>query len=502
MAILCRIGLLCLLVCSFPYYTIKAQVDSTCIQEIGKNAQKYLSQVNSKIGVYQNRVSSKTLKTFSRLSRWENHLKNALEKVSPQSVNDLFGNNQLTFTSAYDKLLKAEQVFNDTKGKLYNEYLDKLQVQLKYLRDAKQVQTELSPQKLSQLESQLKLAMEDDQQHELLKQFIITRKTELIKQGLKYLGKNRYLSKMHKETWYYLETLKNYKSLLEDPTKAEELVISALNRIPVFQEFFQRNSFLAQLFRLPGNSPSNLPQADNVMFAGLQTRSDLIQDMQGRFGGGQQVQQLLQQNLQQAQGRLSEVKDKILKDFPIESVNSSGVSWNDPNSPNGATQKSVPNTQKTKTFLQRLEYGTNIKSQRPNGYFPVTSDIGLSLGYKLNDKSLLELGMGYKIGWGSSIQNIRISCQGISLRGGLNLKLKGNLFITGNYEQNYFTQVNNLRQLSSWNQWKQAALLGLQKKYQSKNKKGGDVRILYDFFYNRPPLKTQAITLQFGFNFK
>lgn len=54
-----------------------------------------------------------------------------------------------------------------------------------------------------------------------------------------------------------------------------------------------------------------------------------------------------------------------------------------------------PNTQKTKTFLKRLEYGANIQFAQGNAYFPSTTNIGLTLGYKINDKSTIGTGLSY-----------------------------------------------------------------------------------------------------------
>ena len=89
-----------------------------------------------------------------------------------------------------------------------------------------------------------------------------------------------------------------------------------------------------------------------------------------------------------------------------------------------------PNSQKTKSFFRRLEFGINIQSQRSNGYFPVTSDIGLSLGYRLNDKSTIGVGISYKVGWGKNIQHINITHQGVGLRSFVDWKIKGSFWLS------------------------------------------------------------------------
>src|SRR3954465_7422251 len=72
-----------------------------------------------------------------------------------------------------------------------------------------------------------------------------------------------------------------------------------------------------------------------------------------------------------------------------------------------------PNGQKTKSFLQRLELGSNIQSQKSTNFFPATTDIGLSVGYKLNNKSVIGVGASYKIGLGRGWNNIHFSSQGV-----------------------------------------------------------------------------------------
>jgi hypothetical protein len=84
---------------------------------------------------------------------------------------------------------------------------------------------------------------------------------------------------------------------------------------------------------------------------------------------------------------MNQLKDKILK---------FGSGSSDAAMPEGFK----PNNQKNKNFLQRLEYGANIQSQKATNFFPVTSDLGLSVGYKLNDKSIIGIGASYKIGLG------------------------------------------------------------------------------------------------------
>src|SRR5204862_8250858 len=101
--------------------------------------------------------------------------------------------------------------------------------------------------------------------------------------------------------------------------------------------------------------------------------NDLIQ--QQIASGGPNAMSQFRQNMQDAQSQLSSIKNKISQ---------LGGGSSDMEMPEGFK----PNNQKTKSFWNRLELGTNTQSQKANGYFPNITDFGLSLGYKLNDKSI------------------------------------------------------------------------------------------------------------------
>jgi hypothetical protein len=161
-----------------------------------------------------------------------------------------------------------------------------------------------------------------------------------------------------------------------------------------------------------------------------------------------------------------------------------------------------PNQQKTKTFLQRLEYGANLQTGKGNNLFPVTSDLGLSLDYKISDKSSLGLGASYKLGWGSSWNNISLTHQGIGLRSYIDMKLKGSLYISGGYEQNYRSEIHAIQQLKDYSAWQSSGLIGLSKKYSMKGKIKGEIKLLWDFLSYQQVPRVQAVVFRVGFSLK
>ena len=193
--------------------------------------------------------------------------------------------------------------------------------------------------------------------------------------------------------------------------------------------------------------------------------------------------------MQRAQTELKALKDKVLK---------AGGSSGDANIPDFK-----PNMQKTKTFVQRLEYGSIFDFEKSNGYIPTIANIGVSVGYKLNDKSVIGIGVNYKMGLGS-IQRIRITHQGLGFRGFVDWKLKRQFFVTGGFEMNYNTSFKKIEQLKNYSAWQQAGLVGLTKKISIKTKlaKGTKVQLLYDMLYRQHIPVSQPFVFRINYELK
>jgi hypothetical protein len=297
------------------------------------------------------------------------------------------------------------------------------------------------------------------------------------------------LKKFRKQVYYYQAQVKEYKELFENPSKLEAKLMELVMKVPEFKDFFARNSTLASLFALPDNSANT-----TASLQGLQTRAMVSQSLVDRFGTGTGVTQMLQQNMQSAQGQLNELKNKMSQYGNGSFGNSSG----DFDLPEGFK----PNDQKTKSFLQRLEVGTNIQSQKARHFFPVTSDIALSLGYKLSDKSVVGIGASGKIGWGSGWNHIQLSYQGLSLRSYLDYKLKGSFYLSGGYEMNYRKAINSVQQLRDYTAWQISGLMGLSKKYSINKKLKGEMKLLWEFMSYQQVPRTQALVYRIGYSFK
>jgi hypothetical protein len=443
-------------------YTCVAQAD-TALQNIQQVPKKYIAQIDNKIEKYQKRITNKTEKTLTKLAKWENKIKNLLEKASPETAQRLFAADKTTFKTLLEKYKNGEKLVADTREK-YNEYQDKLSTGLSYLVEQKENIDNKLLAPLQKANTKIKYLDTVTKQQEAVEVFIKERRRELINEAIKYIGKSKYLTKINSESVYYIETIQNYKEIFSDAKKAEQTALTILHKIPAFNQFIEENSMLASLFGVP----ANIAAAQSL--AGLQTRASVNTLIQNQLAaGGPNAQAQMLQNLQQAQGELNKIKDKVLK------MAEGGAS--------GEMPIKNYNPEKVKTFKQRLELSTNIQVTKPVGLTPTTSIIGVMVGYRITPKWVVALGGSYKLGLGS-IQKIQFSHQGVGIRSSIDYKLKHQFYLCGGMEMNYNRVFDNLTQLKQNELWQKSMLLGLSKKINIKTKltKGTTLQLLYDAF--------------------
>ena len=211
-----------------------------------------------------------------------------------------------------------------------------------------------------------------------------------------------------------------------------------------------------------------------------------------RFGSGQAATQMMQQNMQSAQGHMNQLKNKL------QGLQNGSYGNGNAEMPKGFK----PNTQKTKSFLKRLEWGFNFQSHRAKNYFPVTSDLGLSIGYKINDQAVAGIGGSYKLGLGRGWDHISLSHQGLSIRSYIDMKLKVNIWLAGGYERNHLSEFKNIQQLSKKSAWQESGLVGLSKRYKVSKKLKGEMKLMWDFLSYKQIPRTQAIIFRIGYHIK
>ena len=451
------------------------------------------------------RVVSFPNKLFGALDKESRKLEAGLNKQTQKYLSKL----QKQEKKLYKKLVRkdsslAKELFTDIDGRyqqlravptqvhpfsqVYSSKLDSLTTTLNFLKTHPSLASLGSNPQVEGLLAQYQSLQGKLHATEQIKSQLKARQN-LLKEQFQKLGMVKELKRYQKEVYYYQAQVREYKALLEDPSKIERKLLELALKVPQFKAFFARHSQLGQLFALPGTASD--PMVASLQ--GLQTRASVQQALQERFGTGANVTALLQQNVQGALGELSALKDKVSQ-YTSGSYGNSAEEIEQPDF--------KPNEQKTKSLFKRLEWGGNIQSQKARAYFPVTSDIGLSLGYKLNDKSIVGIGAAYKLGWGSGWRDLELSHQGVGLRSYLDWRLKGSFYVSGGYEMNYRSLFHSIDVLKDYSAWQSSGLVGLSKKYSVSKKLKGNMQLLWDFLSYQQVPKTQPLLFRIGYNLK
>jgi hypothetical protein len=457
-------------VSSFP----QINVDSL----FGKiNPQKWAASIEKNAAKLEEKIIAKSAKTLDKLQKQEERIyKKMLHGKDSLQAKAALADTRNKYQALRDNI-KNSAIVNGPQP--YIAKLDSLTTSLKFLDQngvGGKVKDALA--KTESLQSRF-------QQAEEIRKFIRDRKQQL-KQQLEQLSLVKQLRKINKELYYYSEQIKEYKELLHDSKKVERKALELLCKSKIYRDFMKSNSMLASLFPMPGTSAI---QSGQQGFVALQSRAQVNAFLSQQGAANQTNVADLQGNIQDATSQIDQLRNKL------------GINghWGD----ELEMPDFHPNSQKTKSFFKRLEYGTSIQSQKANGFFPSTTDIGLSVGYKLNDKSIVGLGVSYKIGLGKGWSKMKLSNEGMGLRSFIDWKIKGNFWITGGYEQNYRTLFNDFEPLRDLNAWQQSGLIGASKSVSLKSKllKKTKVQLLWDFLSSKQKPKTSPILFRLGYTF-
>ncbi len=447
----------------------------------------YILQVSRKISDADEKLTRRTKKVLRQFEREEERILRILQSKDSSISGDFLRAGAAKIDQLETEFLNIPDKVVAKLTSEYNAYLDTLKTTFKYLQQKGQIlvsQTKQLKGKLEQVTGKINVLEGKFQKTAEIKNYLRERK-QFLRQYLEKYGISKEIKKLDKVTYYYSEYIKEYKEILSDRRRLERKAMGLLYSIPVFKKFISENNLLASLFKFPGSA-----QPDGVAIptlTGLQTRASVNEMIQTAISaGGPNAYNQVRQQIQDGQAQLSVLKNKIAQY----------------GSADAEIPTFKPNSQKTKSFLKRLEYGANIQFGKSNQFMPTTSDIALSLGYKINDKSSIGIGASYKLGLGSGWNNIRLTNEGLGLRSYIDWKIKGGFYLSGGYEQNYNSQFKNIGQLKQYSSWQAAGLVGLTKKTKLKGNKSAKLQIMYDFLsYSHVPA-TQPFIFRTGFSLK
>jgi len=451
--------------------------------DISQIPQRYYNKIEKKAVKLQERLGKQSSKALSALEKQESQLFNALNKIDSFKTKELMGNGLEAYSTLQQKITDKTKKLNTVFSGSYMASLDSMTGVLGFLNG-----------KVPDVEDKIKAALSSVKglsntlnQAEAIKKYIKEREGQLKTIVAQYknlpAGITKNLGAYNKELYYYSQQINEVKATLKDPAKIEAAVLKYLQKLPAFKKWMQQNGQLAQIF----GSGASATGVGSV--AGLQTTASIQQMIQSRIGTGSPPTGggrggFINGQLQNAMSSLQQQRSRLQNALRGGQLGGTGNS-------SDVMPDFTPNGQKTKTFWKRLEKGYNLQASQRQGRFPSVNDLGLSLGYKLNDKSVIGIGLSYKFGLGESFSKMKWTSEGTSFRTYCDIKWKGNLWISAGYEQAYWQRFSLLSPaggggaagggLRSIN-WVPSGLIGISKKV-TKGKKEVKASVLYDFLH-------------------
>jgi hypothetical protein len=160
-------------------------------------------------------------------------------------------------------------------------------------------------------------------------------------------------------------------------------------------------------------------------------------------------------------------------------------------------------------FRQRLETQYDFQNTRATGDRPAMIQLGASLAYKQTPKLRIGIGLSTELGMGRDWQHLKLSYEGISLRGFTDYELLYGIRVQAGYERTFRPQnrpyldpapeqteqnENNHTVLKeAFGGQQQAAYLGLMKSYRINEKWKGTFMIGYNFLWQQYDLKSPLL---------
>ena len=429
-----------------------------------------LQKLNSAYADMNQSLGNNSLQFVNQLQKQEAKLKAQLARKDSSRAAQLFAGSEDVYARLRAKLQAGPGVSLPVSSLTsYVSKLDSIGTALRWMPAAQGVVGEVG-----QLQGKLQAAGEVQQYAQ--------QRAQQLKDQLASYGMGKTLLGMNKAVYYYGQRVAQYKSLLNDKQKWQDAALTVIRQMPAIQSIMLKHSWLSQLFPAPAGTGTV------AGLAGSQTASSVAAELKQRLGGlSTDPIAYMQQQVGGSQGQIDQAQSRLASVGSIA----------------GASEVAVPdftpNSQKTKTFLRRLEFGFNIQSAKTSSLLPTTSSLAFTAGYRLSDKATVGVGAAYNIGLGNSINHIQLSSQGVSLRSFLDVKAKWGFWITGGFEYNYynsFTQLSDL--ISNSSTWEKAALLGVTKKYKI-GSRSGNVQLLYDLLSKDHIPQTQPLIFRVGY---
>lgn len=481
---------------------------------------KLLKRIQAKTASLDQQLTSQTQNYVQRMTSQEASLNKQLSASDSNAAKQLFAGSAQRYAALSQRLRQDTGSKSMLISGKYEPYTDSLRGTLAFLQQHPQFSgagavSAKSQAQLQKTVSQLQGLQAKMQDATQLQQYMQQRQAQIQQYLSKYTqlpsGVSNTFNGYKAQAGYYQQQVSAYKDMLNDPDKLFQTALTLLNKVPAFSKFMQSHSALSPLMP-PGSGPAAATDPTKPG-QGLPGRDEVLAGLQSQLGkNGPTAESVAQKSTSAAAASQSSSGGGGLGQLgAIGSLLSGGGLTGSGSIGNGGSSGAsgagtgAPqlNPQKTKSLLGRLEFGMNLQSTPSSYFFPATTDIGASLGYKLNGKNRIGIGASYKIGWAGDIQHIQVSSQGASVRSFVDISIGGTWFVSGGLEYNYQPPVYSLHMLRDLANWEPAGLVGLSKVLPMKTKliKSTKIQLLWNFLsYSQVPT-TQPFIFRIGYSF-
>jgi hypothetical protein len=450
---------------------------------------KKLESIESKATSYNSKIDKQTEKYLKKIERQEKKLEKKIARLDSSAAKQLFDDLTLQYDGLKKKLTDKTTRFKNSKVVQRFGGLDSTNNYLQFIKDnelfknVKNVSEKVNSTLDQYKELKEKLALTKD-----ISAFMQQRK-ELLKQTLDKFKLGKHLKKYNKAVYYYSEQIKSYKEIFRRPEKIEQKILEHLRKLPAFNDFVARNN-LTQLF--PNANLNNISSVtanlgSATSYSGLQSRTSVQQAIiQNVFNNTPNSAVDIQSQFNQSMNTYNQFK------VDFENQKSGGAIKKN--------QGFRPNSQKTKSFKERISFSYDIQFQRKSNVLPNASNVAVNLNYKANDFMNSGIGMAFKIGFGESIQKIKFTTESIGLRSFIEYKTIHSLYVRVGAEYSYNIARVLIPNVLERENWDKSALLGLSKKVNFKSK-SASVQLMYDFLYKQNIPFSNPLIYRISYNF-
>lgn len=243
-------------------------VDSSGISNPDISA-KTLEKLSNSYAALNASLNKQSLNLLLSVQKKEAILNKSLQTTDSAKARRAFANSGMEYEKLVAKLKSSPDPALSLKT--YVPGIDSMQTAIGFLTKTGLPADKI--QKLQAISQQLKQLQGSFQHSADIQDYITQRETQLSQYGF-----GDQLSGINKEAFYYQQQIAQYKTIINDQQKQEQMVLSAIKQLPAFESFWQKNSMLAQLFPVTGNEGTLLAGT------GLQTNAQIGNSIQKRLG--------------------------------------------------------------------------------------------------------------------------------------------------------------------------------------------------------------------------